>query len=288
MSVIRSANDVDFQLFKLRAKNIKSSDGGQWCVEILYNGERFKIQAPQMVTTFPLTAYQHKSAKHPSYSLSLQLDEKDQDIKLFADLLREINNCAIKSAEQDLLTQEEKKTLVFNNPVRPPKDPKYPHFLRCKMVNNSQRFKFNCYVNRERIDPTIETMKDLLPARCKVNVILQLNPIWKHKKEYGISWQIKSLNIIDEHEVEFDFQRDNTTVIAPTSPLPFRRSNRIMDNEPINNNSNKEEKEEKEEREDTPMTEKNCKTPPKLTRQYSIAEEEEDTSWLEENCDFKL
>ena len=216
--LVKEIADIDFNKFKVKSQITKGY--GQWCVKILYGGETFKVQAPQMKTTFDLLGYTYPNMSTKRYSLAVTLDDKDPDIKAFIDLLEEIDYSAKNTARNEFFTQEELDTLVYNSPIKTPEDKKYLPHLRCKMVSNATRFKFKCWINKKEITPWIEDMEKLLKRNRKVDMILQLNPIWKNEREYGVSWQIIGLNIIDERDLQFDFQQTvvNENFVGPTSP----------------------------------------------------------------------
>ena len=57
-------------------------------------------------------------------------------------------------------------------------------------------------MNDEEIDPTIERMVNLVRRGTLVELILQLNPIWKVEEKYGVSYQIVGIRVLDE-KIEF-------------------------------------------------------------------------------------
>ncbi len=192
-------NEIDFNKFEVKSQ-ISRGDS-QWSVKILYEGKTLKIQTPIVSSTFNLQGYTYPGQTQTKYSLNVTLDPKMEGLKGLIELIEEIDKHAQNTANEDYDVKE----CEYVSPIKTSDNPKYLPHLRCKMVSNSYKFKFKAYLDGTEFIPTIEEMEKLVKRGTKLEIILQLNPLWKVRGKYGVSYQIVGLNIINE---EVSFRRE--------------------------------------------------------------------------------
>lgn len=189
-------NEIDFTKFEVKSQ-ISRGDS-QWSVKILYQGATLKIQTAILTSTFNLQGYTYPGQTQKKYSLNVTLDPNMEGISDLKKLIEQIDAHAQNTANEDYGV----KDCEYVSPIKVPENPKYLPHLRCKMVSNSYKFKFKAYVDGVEFEPTIEVLEGLIKRGTKMELILQLNPLWKVRGKYGVSYQIVGLNVIDE-EVKF-------------------------------------------------------------------------------------
>lgn len=192
--------EIDFNKFQLSQQI--SRGNYQWSVKILYDNEILNVQTPTVVSTFNLQGYQYNESSPKKYSLNITLDDKVEGMEDFIKLVETIDECARQSAVEDYNV----KDCLYVSPIKTPNNPKYQRHLRCKMVSNSTKFKFEASLNGKPFIPTIKAMEEHIKRGTKMELILQLNPIWKVQGKYGVSYQIVAMNILKK---DYTFRKPN-------------------------------------------------------------------------------
>lgn len=185
--------EVDFSKFELMPRVYRGKD--QWSVRVLYAGKELQVQTPKLPCTFDLLPYSYPGSNQVKYSLNVTLDPTIEGVQEFQQLLEEIDDCAKEVAEKDFGIED----CQYDSPIKTPKLQKYHKHLRCKMVSNSTKFKFKaCLDDQTPFEPTIKVMEQHIKQGRKIEMILQLNPIWKVNGRYGVSWQISRIKVYPE------------------------------------------------------------------------------------------
>lgn len=196
MSIVNLPEEVDLSQCTIYDKVDRSTGVS---MEVLYKGKPMLIQTPETRLVFDLNPYRYPNSDKEYYSLHLELDETKSEGSKLIKLLNEIDKNAKNTATEDLEADECK----FYSSVKRSSNPIHKPHLRCKLVSNKTRFKFTAFEDDIKIDPTIETMMLKLKRFVKVKCIIQLNPIWKVNNKCGVSYQVKHLKIINEHDLKF-------------------------------------------------------------------------------------
>lgn len=209
--------NIDFEKFEILGQIDRTSDS--WSMDLLYEGKKLQISVPQMICTFTLKAYVYPNKpEKKNYSLCLTLDETKQGVTTFRNFLNNIDENVKSMADKE--GWEKELDIEFNSPIRQPnKD--FKAYLRCKMVSNKQKFKFQAFENGKPFIPTIEKIEKMVKRGQPVETIIQLNPIYKVDKYYGITYQIKAINFLTEnftfnpgdekeHTIKFSYNKSKT------------------------------------------------------------------------------
>lgn len=202
-SCILFANEVKPEKFKVLDK-ISRYQKSSWSAKILYGKETLKLQTPPLLCAFDLSSYKYEDKKEckKNYSISLSLDPEINGVTAFKDLLNNIDKMAQNTFKEDCAE------CTFVSSIKESKDNKYPQMLRCKLVNNFKRFKFKFTVNGKHQNDSIENVQKILVKGTRVTAVVQLNPVWKVKNKFGVSYQILGLNIIRPEILFRDFDHD--------------------------------------------------------------------------------
>ena len=187
-------DDIDFHKIKL-SDPIKRGNG--WSQSFTYNKENLKIETPELVCTFPVNSYKYNDKSTEKFSLTVTLDDHKDGVGNFKDFIAVIDETVQTTYKDDY--KEDEPNWTYYSSIKIDKDGKYKPNLRCKMVSNRNRFKCNIFKDGEVISDKIEDVRKVVKRGTVVKLILQLNPIWKINKKYGVSWQILGLNIIDKN-----------------------------------------------------------------------------------------
>lgn len=186
--------EIDFKNFKLNPIIVR----GKGCssINIGYDGKPLLLQTPVLTSTFQLQGYCYPGTTTKKYSLNVDLNQKLDGVKEFTELLCKIDSCA-KGSVEDFKEED----LTYLSPIKTPKSELYPEHLRCKMVSNLEKFKFNAYLGNKSISTSISNIESLIKRGTKMKLVLQLNPIWKVNKQFGVSYQIVGMEIQNDEIV---------------------------------------------------------------------------------------
>ena len=196
-------DEVDTEQLTISERVSRTSDG--YSANIKYDNKTLLIVTPILRIVFPLRKYDYGSIVK-KHALCLSLDPSQDYAEAFRVWLEEINEMA-KSQMGEYEGEVEK--LNQYKQIHYHKEGRFPPYLRCKMVNNKEQFKCDIFKNGEKMDGAIDYVDGMLKKGVKVQCHLQLNPLWKFKDRYGVSYQIKAINVLDEQvEVFKSFGED--------------------------------------------------------------------------------
>ena len=156
----------------------------------MYNDETLKLQTPELLLTFDLNPYQYDQNSKERYSLSVSLDPKINGVKDLESIIETIDSTCQNTFKGELPTDAQ-----FISSIKQSKNNAFPPVLRCKMVSNNTRFKCSISENGSAIDDQISSVKNKLKKGTRVQLVIQLNPVWNVKKKYGVSWQVMAIDI---------------------------------------------------------------------------------------------
>jgi hypothetical protein len=183
--------DIDWDKFEILNRVDRGTDC--WSRPIMYNGRELEIQLPVMSTTFEVGTFHRKNDPQPQYSLCLTIDDNQPKVKEFHDFIKKLNANVKDLCNKDF--NKEKIQCQFNNRIKQ-KKVEYKPYFQIKLISNRTRFKFQAMLNEKEFTPTIDAFKEKIKTGTKVECIIQLNPIWKWRNEFGISFQLKAINIL--------------------------------------------------------------------------------------------
>lgn len=185
--------NVNFEKFELLSLQVRGK--GNWSVKILYNNADFLLQTTVLTLPFDMNAYKYPGQESEKFSINVTVDPLNNETKSLDSVIKNVDQNVQLFIKE--LNQIDETKLTYFSPLKVPDNPKYLPSLRCKMVSNTTRFKFNFFINNVVRTPTIELMREKLIKGAKVELILRLNPIWKMGVKYGVSYQIMGLNLLD-------------------------------------------------------------------------------------------
>lgn len=257
-------NVQDIKWEEIQVLNPVTRPGGSWSMTINYEGRKLQISTPIMACTFPVSCFKTNRGQN-KYSMTLTLNETTDGVKEFKKFIEDVNNNVKEIAKPYLDGDETFHNCIYYNKDKPQYDP----YLKIKLVGNSKVFKFQAFKNGSPFEPTIDGLtkgKYKITRGTKVQCVLQLNPIYRYcnypepsyvrereknqasSSGYGVSYQLKSINIIkDEFAVnpttnritmsKSDTNKVNTKSMRPQSIRDPNKSGTI-------NNEQEEQKEE--------------------------------------------
>ena len=224
-------SDIDFNKFEILRPIMRGQDS--WSQTITYDGVELEVKFPKASCTFPLNEYKYEEKKQSKYSLNITLN----DIKDGHDELQTLLEDIDQNVQDLYKTNHPDDNWTFVSSIKEPKDKKYKPMLRVKLVSNSKRFKCDIFENGKKLkDKTIAKIKPKIVRGTEVELICKLNPIWKVKNRFGVSWQIVGLNIItknttykfsNKEEIFNNTSKPVTTEAIPIVPMPV-----IINNKP--------------------------------------------------------
>lgn len=189
------ANEIYFNKFNLKAKVFRGDS--QWSAEINYDDKPLIIQTPVVTSAYDLKGYKYANKSQEKFNINVLFDSTIEGTDELMNVIKELDKMTNQSVKEDE-GDREKKYKFKPSLIQPKKENHLPR-LKCKLVSNSWKFKFEAYVNENPIKPTIKQMKKLIKRGTKMELNIKLNPIWCSGTEYGISWQIVGMNIITEN-----------------------------------------------------------------------------------------
>lgn len=183
--------------------------GNDYYHSVTYRKERIRLQTPPMVAMFGLKKYFIPGDNNPKYSLNLSLKETSQEITEFGEFVRKLDKFVqklkgTKGTYCSSITDDDAKL----------KDPSSTHspLLRVKIhVCRKDRLLVDVISpNGDVIAlPDEETFRKLVPARCNVKCIIEVNPVWFAGNKFGISFRVLKLQVVPD-------------TIKPVRELKFR------------------------------------------------------------------
>jgi len=182
-------NKIDPSKFNISDNIIKGTRA--WCSPVTYDGKTLELITPIMTLAFPLSSYQYPGKPKINYSISVELDSNNPNYKSLNQVIQGIDANTKKTFESDLSDHQFISSVKYSN------NGKYVPTLRLKMVSNSHRFKCVIKRNGEYVSDEIEPVKRLLVKGVKLKLKIQLNPIWKVNKKYGVSYQVLEMDVMD-------------------------------------------------------------------------------------------
>lgn len=211
-----SIKDVDIDTLAIKEKVERGPD----CFSrtIVYGTKLLLIETP--VLTIPFRMIQRKQPRGLQRFVAVSLENVDSDIKLFREFLETIDHMvACEIEDMDIHGIQQISPLVAR------KGKQKEDYLRCKVVSNKVMVKCDVFVNGEKYSKQLVNFEDFVKRGQKCQLHLQLNPLWKNKKFFGISYQIKAINFLCEKS-EFTKKEppEHFPLIdeekCPTSPSP--------------------------------------------------------------------
>ena len=178
---------------------ITERDNDCWSANILYDGEMLHLQSPPLLVTFDLNDYKYPGTSKVKFSITCTLDKTTPNVNEFVRLLEFIDTNAENSFPEKV------KGLNYISSIKKDKNGKFDPTIRFKLVSNKNRFKCKILENGNEVSDNINSVKSKLIKGTKIRLIIQLNPIWKVKNNYGVSFQALAINII---KVKTNFRKE--------------------------------------------------------------------------------
>ena len=226
MSIIRTKHikihhvDETSQDLQL-SKPMPYSNGQGYSVNFKYNGKKVYIQTPRMVNIFGLTTYKDDNTdKIKSVTITLQcnsISDKINRVDNFQKKLSKLDNLVMATANKnhktwfnyprtlpkDALKALYKKTLYHKTLPEGGVDYGVPPSFKLKIPYYNEKFNFTLLdENNKPMDFDLEYLQNKIVDKCYIKCIL--NPvIWiRNDKNFGITYNVKALQIIENPDKE--------------------------------------------------------------------------------------
>ncbi len=203
-----TADEFEANKFSILDRVNRSKRG--YSAKILYKDQVPLIETPLMRVTFPLRCYDYNNGPK-KYALCVTLDPTTNGMDDLVEMVEGLDHMVDRQMKEEY--KEDLNKLTQYSSLRRSKNDRYYDYLRCKLVNNTKRFKCDVFVDNSLVSQDIDKVAELLVKGTKVRLLVQVNPLWKMDQKYGITYQIKAIKIVTE-KVQFKDE------IAPKQTLP--------------------------------------------------------------------
>ena len=248
MSSPQKAANIDVS--KISFSGVRSLDNGGKMVFMNYDDGKFYVQTPELEVPFDARYFGDDgdntlSSKGGKYSIKVQLKDSDENVAVFKDKLKQMDELLKQKASENSQAWFKKPKLSMDaiNELYTPfvsvsrdrdtgePDGKYPDTFGFKIHKKDNRFPdFSIYDNKKNVfDVNGDNGEkvDLLNVIIKgaqLKVVLKCNGIWIANGKFGCTWKAEQVRIKvpeeglrdfaiesdEDDEVEVEGSRDDT------------------------------------------------------------------------------